>query len=80
MTHIALWEAAGPEPVAQPWSCFQAALPVLLWCRPTNRAGNHHFTARPIAVRRHQQSGSQPQLRLRGLCRRCRTLLVTHAA
>jgi hypothetical protein len=27
---------------------------------PNHLAPNHHFTARPIAVRRHQQSGSQP--------------------
>ena len=35
-----------------------------LFRRPKSRAGNHHFTTRPSAVRRHQQSGSQAQMRL----------------
>ena len=38
---------------------------------PNQRAGNHHFTALPTAIRLHQQSASQPQVELRGLCRRC---------
>lgn len=38
-----------------------------LWCKPKIRPGNHHLTARPSAVRLHQQSGSQPHLRSRGL-------------
>jgi hypothetical protein len=37
---------------------------------PKYRAGNHHFAARPRAVRRHQQSASQPHVRPRGLCSR----------
>ena len=31
---------------------------------PETASGDHHFTARPIAVRRHQQSRSQPHVRL----------------
>jgi hypothetical protein len=31
------------------------------------RPGNHHLTARPSAVRLHQQSGGQPQTWFRGL-------------
>lgn len=30
-------------------------------------AVDHHFTMRPTAVRLHQQSGSQPHVRFRGL-------------
>ena len=38
-----------------------------LWSRPISLPLNHHFTMRPTAVRLHQQSGSQPHVRLRGL-------------
>jgi hypothetical protein len=38
------------------------------------------LTARPTAVRRHQQSVSQPQMRLRGLCARFRTVRPTRTA
>lgn len=38
-----------------------------LCCSPNSRPGNHHLTARPSAVRLHQQAGSQPQLRFLGL-------------
>ncbi len=41
-----------------------------LWWIPKYRAGNHHLTRRPAAVRRHQHSAEQPQTRFRGLCRR----------
>ena len=41
---------------------------------PNQRAGNHHFTALPTAIRLHQQSASQPQVELRGLCRRINSL------
>ena len=33
---------------------------LFLWRIRKWRAGNHHLTTRPILVRRHQQSGSQP--------------------
>ena len=51
-----------------------------LWCRRTYRPGNHHLTARPSVVRRHQQSGSQPQTRLRGLWMRCTSVRATVVA
>jgi hypothetical protein len=48
----------------------------LCW-RPNRRPGNHHLTARPIAVRLHQQSGSQPHVRSRGLWMRAARLRLT---
>ena len=41
---------------------------------PNQRAGNHHLTALPTAIRLHQQSASQPQVELCGLCRRCNSV------
>lgn len=51
---------AEEPPQARSWSrpCFQTAKASVLWCRPTSRAGNHHLTARPIAITtptRHRQ-------------------------
>src|SRR5579859_5690037 len=46
---------------------FIASISRFLCCSPKYRPGNHHLTSRPSAVRLHQQSGSQPQVRLRGL-------------
>jgi hypothetical protein len=68
-----------PKPGYQPGSrsCFHAAIASFLWCRPISRPGTHHLTARPNAVRRHQQSASQPQSRFCGLWMRCRTLRAT---
>lgn len=40
---------------------------VTLCFRPKYRAGNHHFTSRPSAVRLHQQSASQMHVWLCGL-------------
>jgi hypothetical protein len=49
------------------WARFHSAEPRALWCSPKYRPGNHHLTARPSDVRRHQQSGSQPHFLFRGL-------------
>ncbi len=67
-------------PAAYPvesWSRFHCAVASLWWCTPKSLAGNHHLTARPTAVRRHQQAASQPHSPLRGLCTRWIKLRLT---
>jgi hypothetical protein len=66
------WRCAAPQGYGYSpfcsWSSFHSLISshdmpskkLFLWRMRKNRAGNHHLTARPIVVRRHQQSGSQP--------------------